>query len=548
MRTSSISSTTQADVQASWIPMIVLACAQILMSFNVAALPVSIGPMVETFDTPSTTVGTAIVVYSLVVAAFIMLGAKIGQIFGGRTVFQVSATLFGLAMLLMTFSPTATVMLAAQCMAGASAAALVPTLVVLITANYQGKQQAQALGMLGSAQAFAGVSGFLVAGFLGTVVGWRYSFALLIPLAVIILLLSTKLKSVPRLTEVRIDAVGAILAAASIILLTLGFNNLNQWGLILAAPDAPFDLIGVSPAPIMIVIGVILGQAFFIWSRKREREQKSALLALEVLESSHERAAVISMFMVVALGSCINFLVPLYIQIVQGHSSLDSGIAMLPYNLTVFVAATLIVRLYERVKPRTIARISFALIAVGMLWLAFVIRNDWSTFPVMIGLIVVGLGQGSLVTLLFNVLVTESPKEFAGDVGSLRGTTNNLAVAVGTAIASALAVGLLSAIVMTRLAENPVIPAALQQEVDLDNISFVSNDRLEAALAQTGASQEQVAEAISINTDSRLRALKTAFLIFSGCALLAFFPAGRLPRYHPSDAPHYHRPEPSEDT
>ena len=58
------------------------------------------------------------------------------------------------------------------------------------------------------------------------------------------------------------------------------------------------------------------------------------------------------------------------------------------------------------------------------------------------GLVLFGIGQGSLVTLLFNVLVTASPKELAGDVGSLRGTTNNLAAAVGTAVAGALLVGL----------------------------------------------------------------------------------------------------------
>ena len=49
-------------------------------------------------------------------------------------------------------------------------------------------------------------------------------------------------------------------------------------------------------------------------------------------------------------------------------------------------------------------------------------RNDWSAIPVLFGLVLFGIGQGSLVTLLFNVLVTASPKELAGDVGSLRGT------------------------------------------------------------------------------------------------------------------------------
>jgi MFS family permease len=86
------------------------------------------------------------------------------------------------------------------------------------------------------------------------------------------------------------------------------------------------------------------------------------------------------------------------------------------------------------------------LCTVALLWLAFVVHNDWSEFKVLIGLVLFGIGQGALVTLVFNVLVTSSPKELAGDVGSLRGTTNNLAAAVGTAVAGALLVGLLSAL------------------------------------------------------------------------------------------------------
>ena len=69
-------------------------------------------------------------------------------------------------------------------------------------------------------------------------------------------------------------------------------------------------------------------------------------------------------------------------------------------------------------------------------------------------------------------------REFAGDVGALRGTAANLAGAVGTAAAGALLIGLLSANVMRDLTENPVIPQDLKQQVGLDNITFVSNDRL----------------------------------------------------------------------
>src|SRR6185312_5170230 len=211
-----------------------------------------------------------------------------------------------------------------------------------------------------------------------------------------------------------------------------------------------------------------------------------------VIDSPQERAAVYAMFSVVALEAMLNFSVPLYIQIVQGRSPLATAIAMMPFNLTVLFTAMLIVRFYTRLTPRQIGQYGFVLCTVALLWLAFVVRNDWSAGPVPIGLVLFGIGQGSLVTLLFNVLVTSSPKEFAGDVGSLRGTTNNLAAAVGTAVAGALLVGLLSTGILRVIADHPQLPTEIQSQVDLDNITFVSNDRLREIMTGTTATPQQL--------------------------------------------------------
>jgi predicted MFS family arabinose efflux permease len=525
------------EERASWIPMIAIAFGQAIMSFNVASLPVALGGMVNSFGVPPTTVATGIVAYSMIVAGFVMLGAKLVQRFGALHVFRLAVIVFGLAQVLMTFSPTATAMISAQALSGAAGAVIVPALVALIAENYHGTQQATALGTLGSARAGAGVLAFLIGGVLGTYIGWRPVFGILIVVSAIVLLLSFRLKPDQGRPEVRIDLVGVLLAAAAIILISFGFNNLNGWGLALARPTAPFNLLGLSPAPVMIVVGIVLGQGFLSWTRRREAAGLTPLLPLEVLDSPQERAAVYAMFSVVALEAALNFSVPLYIQIVQGRSALATAVAMLPFNLTVFFAAMLIVRFYHRFTPRQIGRFGFVLCAVALIWLAFVVRNDWSSIPVLFGLILFGIGQGSLVTLLFNVLVTASPKELAGDVGSLRGTTNNLAAAVGTAVAGALLVGLLSSAVMRQLAENPTLPIDIQSQVNLDSITFVSNERLEAVIAATTATPEQKAEAIRINTEARLLALKIGLLVMAGLALLAILPAGRLPAYRPGEIP-----------
>ena len=530
-------STTDDDVKQSWLPMVIIAMGQIQMSLNINALPVSIGGIVAEFNVAPTTVGTAIVAYSLGVAGFIMLGAKLGQLFGSLRVFRASTLMLMIAVTLVTFSPNATVLILAQLMAGLAAAVIVPTLVVLIANNYSGKQQATCLGMLGSVQAAATVTAFFMAGVIGDLLSWRYAFALCIPFTGATLLLAGKLKPVPPLPGTKIDMVGVVLAAAAIILISFGFNNLNRWGLAMSGPNAPFSILGLSPAPVMIVLGVIGLQLFVAWTQRRVAAKLTPLLSLDVLESRQERGAAFAMAMIVLLGNAMTFLSPLYIQMVQGRSSFDTAVAMIPYQASVFAAAILVVRFYDSLTPIQIARYAFTVVAAGMAVLAFVMFNDWSNLLVVVGLVMVGIGQGALVTLLFNVLVTSSPKERAGDVGALRGTVNNLSAGVGTAIAGALVVGILSVNVQRAVVDHPELPPSLVAQVDMDNVTFVSNDRLADAMARTSATPEQVKAAAQVNADARLRALKLTFLMLSLLALLMIVPVRMLPAFRRGELP-----------
>lgn len=165
------------------------------------------------------------------------------------------------------------------------------------------------------------------------------------------------------------------------------------------------------------------------------------------------------------------------------------------------------------------------------------VTNNWQTVPTILGLVVFGIGQGALVTLVFHVLVTASPKELAGDVGSVRGTTQNLASAVGTAVAGALLVSLLTLSLGRALVEREYVPEEIAEHTSLQDPNFIPNDQLRASLAETGASAEQVEEFVELNTGARLRALQLGLLILSGVSALAILPATRLPDYRPGEIP-----------
>lgn len=525
-------------VKDSWLPMLIIALAQIQMGFNVSAIPVSIGKIVEDFDTSPTTVGTALVVYSLAVASLVMLGAKLSKPLGARLAFQIGVATHGLSMALMALSANTAMIYLSQALAGIAAALIVPTLVILIANHYKGAQQAQSLGLLGAAQAAAGILAFLVVGVIGTLAGWRPSFWLITGISVIVFLLSFRFKPVERDKSVKIDWFGALLAAIAITLISLGFNNLKAWGLLLASPDAPVNFLGLSPSLVMILVGVIFGQGFFSWSHRRNARGKTPLLALEVLDTPQERAATFCLFIIAALGPAINFLIPLYIQIVQGGTSLQTSVTVIPYSLAIFFGTAMIVRLFSRLSSRWIGRLGFSIVAVGLVLLAYAIQNDWGSPWVIFSLIVIGLGEGSLLTLVFNVLVSASPKKLAGDVGALRGTVNNLATGLGTAFASVLAVSLLSVIIVSSLDRTPALPKeVIEENLELDNIDFVSNEDLDELLEEIDLTPQEEATAVEINVQSRLLALKISFLVLAGIALLAIVPAGGLPDYIEKEIP-----------
>jgi MFS family permease len=522
----------EAASKVSWTPLAIIVLAQLQMGININALPVSLGPIVEDLNVPATAISTALVLYSLFVAAFVMLGAKVGKMFGERLVFQVSAVGHGAAMALMAVSTDADMMNIAQIIAGITAALLVPTLVVLIAANYRDRQQEQALGILASIPAVASGLTFVVAGFIATVLSWRVSFGLITVISLAVLFLSFRMKPIPRQKGISIDFVGVVLSALSITLILFGFNNLNTWGIVIAKSTAPFSILGLSPVPFMLLIGVVLGQAFFAWSERRVAHKKTPLLALEVLDTPEERNAVYAFLVAGGLGSAISFLIPLYIQIVQDRTPFFTSIAIVPYAITVAIAAIFSVRLYDRLTPRRLALISFILAGAGMTLLAFTVGNEWSTPVVIFGLMLTGLGEGATLTLLFNVLVSASPKELAGDVGALRGVVNNVSSALGAAFAGVVAVGLLSLLITSAFVQSN-LPASLEQEINFDRINFISNDQLKEVLSETSITPEQVDEAVRINADGRLRALRATFLLLAAVSLLSLIPATKLPDYKP---------------
>jgi MFS family permease len=541
----SAGTTQQADAaaSASWLPLIVVVLTQIQASFAVNALTVSMAPITEDLDTAASSVGIAITAGTFSMAAFILLGAKVGARYGTRRVFQVAVAIHALAMAGVALAPTPAVLFIAQASSGAVIALIAPALTVFIATNYHGAQQARAIGLLAAAIPAAGVLALLIAGQFATTIGWRWSFWLMVALGAVNLLLSFRLKPVPPQPGLTIDWTGALLAAASIILLSFGFSGLNTWGVWNATDQAPWSVLGVSPAPILIVLGLVVGQGFFLWLRRRGAAGAPRIFDLRVLATGAERAVTACMATMLFVGTAANFLIPLYMQVVQGLSGIETSFSIIPYTLSIFLSSTFIAVLYGRFSPRVLGAAGFVVVASALTLLAFTVRGDWGQWFIVAGLILLGLGQGSIVALVFNTLLSAAPKQLAGDVGAWRGLVHNLSGSVGIAVATAFAVGVLATSLATSAVENPEISDELVSEINFDDADFLTNAQLEEVLGGTSATDAEVAAAIEINEEARLRALQISLLGLALLSLLAIVPAMRMPNYREGELPEKLEPD-----
>jgi len=529
--------TAAADLEtaASWLPLIIVMLCQVQLSFN--AWNVSINGITADLDIPPTAVGTALTTGTFAMASFVLLGAKLGAKIGVRLAFQIGVIIPAIAALLIATAQNGTMLIAAQFLSGMAIAIAAPALTVIIASNYHGKQQGQAIGFLASAIPLAQVVSILIAGVFASTIGWRWSFVMVATIGAVNFLLSWKLSAIAPQKNLVIDGRGAMLSSVAVLLLSVGFTGLNSWGLFEASSNAPFNILGLSPVPFLLVLGVVFFQWFFRWTRDRMDSGSVPLFSLDVLKSNKERAVTYCMAIMLFVGTAASFLIPLYMQTVQGFSGIKTSLSIIPYTISIFIANTLVSRLYDRCSPGQIARVCFVIVAAAMSLLAFTIHNEWGQIVIVIGLVTLGLAQGCIVALVFNTLLTAAPKELAGDVGAWRGLTHNLSGSAGIAVATALAVGFLGFGVSRDAATNPVITPELSAQVNFDNINFLTNDQLAGVIGRTTATPDQKAAAITIFEDNRLNALRATMLILALLALLAVVPAGRMPDFREGDIP-----------
>jgi len=246
-----------------WLPLIILAAAQFVMVLDSSVMNVSISQIVDDLDTTVTGVQSAITLYTLVMAAFMLVGAKLGDIWGRDRTFGIGLAVYGLGSAITSISPSLTVLLVGwSLIEGLGAVLVIPAIAALIAANYEGKDRALAYGLIGGAAGAAIAAGPLIGGFVTTYFSWRYVFVGEVVVVAGVLIVHRRMKRAPKPEHPpRLDLGGAALSAAALGLVVFGILKSSSWGWVapLAAPTiagheiTPF---GFSVVPFLIVGGL----------------------------------------------------------------------------------------------------------------------------------------------------------------------------------------------------------------------------------------------------------------------------------------------------
>ena len=519
--------------KASWSVIAMLAAAQFVMVLDTTVMNVSISQIVADLNTTIVGLQTAITLYTLVMAAFMLTGGKLGDRWGAKRAYTVGLLIYGLGSLITALSPNLSVLLVGwSLIEGLGAILVIPAIAALTAATYQGQQRVLAYGILGGVAGASAALGPLIGGWVTANFTWRLVFA---GETVVVLALMLFLRAIPatsgRLSK--LDWGGIFLSVSGLGLAVYGILRSSVWGWIGPKAAAPVTPLGLSPVFWLIVAGLVL-LGFF--ARREEAVMARGmepLLDTRLLRIPTLRAGLTTLLSQQFIVMSTFFVLPLYLQTVLGYDSLKTGITILPLSIGLFVCALLGASLTTRYSPRRIVEIGLTSMLMGEVLLIGFTGPNLRSFGFGMALALVGAGLGLLASQLGNIIMSSAPSERGSEVGGLQGTAQNLGASLGTALIGSILIGALVSNFQSAVLVNPAL-------VDLghiiaagaeENANFVSTVQVEAGATAAGLSPGQVDAIVSDYAAAQIEALKVAFASIALFSLLALWYVRRLPMW-----------------
>jgi EmrB/QacA subfamily drug resistance transporter len=343
-------------------------------------------------------------IYTLFFGGFLLLGARVGDVFGARRALQIGLFLFMVTSMAIAFAQSPAWMRIARACQGIGAALVAPSALALLTLNFKdGEARNRAVAWYGATAGIGASVGLLLGGWLADITSWRAGFILNLPIALLLIWGAWAYVRESEKIFLRFDFIGALLSTFAIGTIIYGVSEASklEW-------SDPLVTTCLGAGGLLLIA--------FTWHESRA---ESPLMPLHLFSSGRRAGAYLARFLF--LGPMVGFFFfsSQYMQEVWRFSSLQAGLGFFPMTMAAFAVPMTVPKLIRAFGEATVLVSGLMMIFIGLRWLSLVQTDSSFWFSMALPMVLVGAGQGLSLAPLTSAGVSNTQPHEAGAASSI---------------------------------------------------------------------------------------------------------------------------------
>ncbi|NKE08381.1 MULTISPECIES: MDR family MFS transporter [Kocuria] len=405
----------------------VLIVSAFVVILNETVLSVALPDLMEDLQIPATTAQWLTAGFMLTMAVVIPTTGFLLERLPHRVVFMTALSLFTAGTALAAAASSFPLLMAGRVVQASGTALLLPLLMTTVLTVVPAERRGSVMGLISVVISVAPAIGPTISGIILGALSWRWLFLIMLPIAVLALVVGALLMpsmGTPR--KVKLDLVSVVLSVLGFGGLLMGLSGFGSHGGETADSGG-----GIPPVPALIV-GVI-ALAVFVWRQLRLQREDRALLDLRPFT---QRTFTISLgLMIVSFSTLFGvvILLPLYMQNVLGHSTLTTGLTMLPGGLIMGFLAPFVGRLYDRHGAKVLVIPGTIVLSLAM-WTFSTVGENTPLWLIVAAHVVMSSGLALLITPLMTSALGSLPQSLYSHGSALLNTLQQVSGAAGSAL------------------------------------------------------------------------------------------------------------------
>ena len=427
-----------------------LAAAQFIASYACTNMNVAVTAIAGDLKTTVIGVQTAITLFTLTMAALMIPGSKLSDIWGRRLCFRLGLLVYGIGALVALLAPGIGVLIVGYSfLEGIGSALMIPPIYILVTVYAPNMgARAKGLAVISAAAGVGSATGPLIGGLVTSTFSWRASFLLQVVAVAGIIVLSRRIKDLrSETTHPSFDLLGAVLGAAGLFFIVLGVLQSGTYGWLKATKDFAIGGVvlihegGVSPVWVFVGIGAVVIALYFWHAFRVQRAHRDPLVSPSLFRNRTSNLGLVTQLVQWLILQGSFFVISVFLQTIGKFSAIETGLILSPATAGILIASAFAGRMARNRTQRFLIRSGFVIWIAGMAFVLTFGRTTQSIPGLLPGLLVIGIGVGVMLTASANVVQSAFPDKQQGEISGLSRSVSNLGSSLGTAIVGSVLVG-----------------------------------------------------------------------------------------------------------